>query len=55
MFERQKPDGGWSWVKENKTSDAFATGQALYALSLVGRDERRLRAPGLGFLAADAR
>jgi hypothetical protein len=33
---RQNADGGWSWVKENG-SDAFATGQALYALGLVGR------------------
>jgi Squalene-hopene cyclase C-terminal domain len=38
LVGRQNPDGGWGWVKENKGSDAFATGQALYALGLLGRD-----------------
>ena len=38
LVGRQNADGGWGWVKENKGSDAFATGQALYALGLVGRD-----------------
>jgi hypothetical protein len=38
LVRRQNADGGWSWVKENKGSDAFATGQALYALGLLGRD-----------------
>lgn len=36
LLAGQRSDGGWAWVKENKTSDAFATGQALYALGLVG-------------------
>jgi hypothetical protein len=38
LLSRQNADGGWSWWKDNKTSDAFATGQALYALGRVGRD-----------------
>ena len=36
LLNRQNADGGWSWVKENKTSDAFATGQVLYALYIDG-------------------
>jgi hypothetical protein len=36
LLARQNPDGGWGWVKENPASDAFATGQALYALGRVG-------------------
>jgi hypothetical protein len=38
LVGRQNADGGWAWVKENKGSDAFATGQALYALGILGRD-----------------
>lgn len=38
LLGRQNADGGWNWWKDNKTSDAFATGQALYALGAVGRD-----------------
>jgi hypothetical protein len=38
LLAGQNEDGGWSWWKDNKTSDAFATGQALYALGAVGRD-----------------
>jgi hypothetical protein len=38
LVGRQNVDGGWRWVKENKSSDAFATGQALYALGILGRD-----------------
>ncbi len=34
MIDRQRPDGGWGWT-EDAESDAFSTGQALYALSLV--------------------
>jgi hypothetical protein len=33
--ERQNPDGGWSQAKD-MTSDAWATGQALYALAHAG-------------------
>ena len=38
LVGRQFADGGWGWVKENKGSDAFATGQALYALGIIGRN-----------------
>lgn len=38
LVGRQNADGEWGWVKESKGSDAFATGQALYALGLLGRD-----------------
>jgi hypothetical protein len=38
LLGRLNADGGWGWVKENKSSDAFSTGQALYALGLLGRD-----------------
>src|SRR5207248_2530039 len=38
LLGRQNTDGGWSWWKDNKTSDVFATGQALYALGCAGRD-----------------
>jgi len=36
VLARQNPDGGWSWTKD-VPSDAFATGQSLYALARVGR------------------
>ena len=32
----QHADGGWSWQSENNSSDAFATGQTLYALHEIG-------------------
>ncbi|HMF12646.1 MAG TPA: hypothetical protein VKE94_10080, partial [Gemmataceae bacterium] len=32
----QRADGGWSQTVPEPTSDAFATGQTLYALSLAG-------------------
>lgn len=35
LIGRQNPDGGWASLTGG-TSDAFATGQALYALSLCG-------------------
>ena len=34
LVERQRQDGGWGWTRDAQ-SDAFSTGQALYALSLV--------------------
>lgn len=34
LIDRQRPDGGWGWTARAE-SDAFSTGQALYALSLV--------------------
>ena len=38
LLARQNADGGWSWMAQRNESDAFATGQALYALGRVGRD-----------------
>lgn len=35
LIESQHADGGWSWLVDG-ASDAFATGEALYALSSVG-------------------
>jgi squalene-hopene/tetraprenyl-beta-curcumene cyclase len=35
LLGRQNPDGGWAWLNGG-TSDAFATGQVLYALSVSG-------------------
>jgi hypothetical protein len=32
LLSRQNPDGGWAW-RQGGGSDAFATGQALYALT----------------------
>jgi hypothetical protein len=40
ILARQNEDGGWGQTPELK-SDAFATGQTLYALSLAGVDRRR--------------
>ena len=39
LLERQNADGGWSWLRTNQTSDAFATGQALYALGQTGNQK----------------
>lgn len=36
-FKCQHPDGGWSQA-QSMTSDAWATGQAIYALSIAGID-----------------
>jgi hypothetical protein len=38
LLVRQNQDGGWGWMSTNQASNAFATGQALYALGLSGRD-----------------
>src|SRR5262245_34056070 len=35
LFDRQNADGGWGWLT-GEASDAFATGQTLYALSFAG-------------------
>jgi hypothetical protein len=35
LLSRQNPDGGWAWI-QGGASDAFATGQVLYALSVSG-------------------
>lgn len=36
LLNRQNADGGWNWSKKKPASDAFATGESLYALSLAG-------------------
>jgi hypothetical protein len=36
LLARQNADGGWNWSKKRPPSDAFATGESLYALSLAG-------------------
>jgi hypothetical protein len=38
LLARQNADGGWAWLKDNRSGDAFATGQALYALGKTGLD-----------------
>ena len=35
LLNQQKPDGGWSWLPKDN-SNAFSTGQTLYALNLAG-------------------
>ena len=40
LLTRQNPDGGWSPLKD-LPSDAYTTGQALWALSFVGVDKNR--------------
>jgi hypothetical protein len=35
LIQQQNPDGGWAW-RQGGPSDAFATGQALYALGVYG-------------------
>lgn len=41
MLALQRTDGGWSQTVPNLKSDAFATGQTLYALSLAGLSAER--------------
>jgi hypothetical protein len=36
LRDQQHPDGGWSWLRDKGPSDAFATGQTLYALRQIG-------------------
>jgi hypothetical protein len=52
LLRRQNKDGGWSQLKELR-SDAYATGQALYVLSLAGfkHDGAEIRR-GVAFLVA---
>jgi hypothetical protein len=38
LLKQQLPDGGWSWRKGHTQGDAFATGEALYAIGVLGRD-----------------
>ncbi len=41
LFAMQRVDGGWSQTVPESKSDAFATGQTLYALSLAGYSAER--------------
>lgn len=41
LFALQRADGGWSQTVPELKSDAFATGQTLYALSLAGYSAER--------------
>lgn len=44
LLARQQPDGGWSWLA-GESSDAFATGEVLWALAAIGHaDETPVRA-----------
>jgi hypothetical protein len=38
LIARQNADGGWAYQSDHKKSDAFATGQALFALAAVGSE-----------------
>jgi hypothetical protein len=53
LLALQRPDGGWSQTVPEPRSDAFATGQTLYVLSLAGftADRPEIRR-GLDFLVA---
>jgi hypothetical protein len=55
LLRRQNADGGWSWSK-TRSSDPFATGESLYALSLAGvkKDSSAVRA-GWSFLVRKQR
>jgi hypothetical protein len=53
LFALQRADGGWSQTVPEAKSDAFATGQTLYALSLAGYSAARPEIQrGMDFLAA---
>jgi hypothetical protein len=53
LLALQRADGGWSQTVPELKSDAFATGQSLYALSLVGfTAERPEIQRGIDFLVA---
>lgn len=55
LLARQNADGGWSQARE-LASDAFATGQVLYFLSLSGLNESRSEMKrGIAFLVANQR
>jgi len=52
---RQNKDGGWGQLRD-LSSDAYATGQALYVLSLAGvRNDRPEVQRGIAFLVANQR
>ena len=53
LFALQRDDGGWSQTVPELRSDAFATGQTLYALSLTGHTADRPEIKrGIDFLVA---
>ena len=53
LFALQRADGGWSQTVPELRSDAFATGQTLYVLSLAGfTAERSEIKRGIDFLVA---
>jgi squalene cyclase len=53
LFALQRADGGWSQTVPQLKSDAFATGQTLYALSLAGYTAERPEIKrGIDFLVA---
>src|SRR5262245_53545320 len=53
LLALQRPDGGWSQTVPEPKSDAFATGQTLYALSLAGYTAERPQVRrGIDFLVA---
>ena len=53
LLSLQRPDGGWSQSVPEPRSDAFATGQSLYVLSLAGLTvERPEIRRGIDFLLA---
>ena len=53
LLALQRADGGWSQTVPDWTSDAFATGQTLYALSLAGYTAERPEIKrGMDFLVA---
>jgi Squalene-hopene cyclase C-terminal domain len=53
LFALQRADGGWSQTVPELKSDAFATGQSLYVLSLAGFTADRVEIKrGIDFLVA---
>ncbi len=53
LLAMQREDGGWSQTVPELKSDAFATGQTLYVLSLVGYEANRPEVKrGIDFLVA---
>jgi hypothetical protein len=50
LLREQHPDGGWSWLAKDP-SNAFSTGQTLYALAGAGLDHRHPAVRrGIGYL-----
>ena len=49
LAAKQRPDGGWAQL-DTLSSDSYATGQALYALSTAGRLSKEALENGTRFL-----